>query len=108
MLLRALLDSKAASVIGVFRMIGNSEIHVASIARRLGHGAQRIDAIGQICMGVQNAADILVANQLWQLALQRPLDFALAFAQLGRNEWQPERRINILLLLRSNDLASPP
>jgi hypothetical protein len=24
-----------------------------------------------------NAADILVANQAWQLALQRPLDFAL-------------------------------
>jgi hypothetical protein len=58
-------------------------------------------------MGVQNAADILVANQLRQLALQRPLDFALAFAQLGRNERQPERRIDILLL-RSNDLVSPP
>jgi hypothetical protein len=56
-------------------------------------------------MGVQNAADILVANHLRQLALQRPLDLALAFAQLGRNERQPERCIDILLLLRSNEPA---
>lgn len=88
-------------------MIGNSEIHVASSARRLGHGAQRIDAIGQVCMGVQDAADILLANQFPQFALQRPFDFALAFAQLGRNERQPERCIDVLLF-NSNDLASPP
>jgi hypothetical protein len=57
-----LLDGKTARVMGGFRMIGNSEIRVASSARRLGHGAQRIDTIGQVRMGVQNAADILVAS----------------------------------------------
>ena len=107
MLLHDLLDGKTARVMGGFRMIGNSEIYVASIARRLSHGVQRIDAIGQVRMGVQNAADILVANQLRQLALQRLLDFALAFAQLGRNERQPERCIDILLLFSSDDLVSP-
>ena len=59
-------------------------------------------------MGVQDAADILVANQFRQLALQRPLDFALAFAQLGRSELQPERCIDILLHFSSNDVVSPP
>src|SRR3982074_789972 len=56
MLLRDLLDGKTARVMGGFRMVGNSEIPVASSARRLGHGVQRIDAIGQVCMGVQNVA----------------------------------------------------
>jgi hypothetical protein len=48
-------------------MIGNSEIHVASIARRLGHGAQRIDAIGQICMGVQTPQISLSLTRLGSL-----------------------------------------
>jgi len=88
-------------------MIGNYEIHVASIARRLGHGAQRIDAIGQVRMGVQTPQISLSLTRLGSLRFSAHWIFALAFAQLGRRERQPESCIDILLHFSSNDVVVP-
>ena len=46
-------------------MIGDSKIMIAACARCFRHCLQGVDAIGQIGVCVQDAADVRISNQLW-------------------------------------------
>jgi hypothetical protein len=46
---------------------------------------------------MQDAAQVFVPDELWQLALQRVLDLAAALAQLRLDEGQAEGAVDVLL-----------
>ena len=85
-------------------MIGDSEIVIAAGPGRFRHHFQCIDAIGAIGVRMQNAAQILVRNQLRQILLNRESDLVLALAQLGFDEGEAECRV-YLFLGSGDDLA---
>ena len=99
-LLLDLLDRKPAGVVRGLGMVGDAEILEAALARGLGHRLQRLGAVGGVGVAVQDAAQVLVGDELRQLALQRPFDLAAALAQFRLDERQAERAIDVVLLRR--------
>ena len=63
MLLIDFVDRQAARVVRGFGVIGDAEILIPALARRLRHHLQRIDAVRQIGMRMQDAAEIAVGDE---------------------------------------------
>ena len=78
-------------------MIGDPEILIAALARRLRHHLQRIDAVREIGMRMQDAAQVAVRDEARQRALIARVDLVAAFAQLRRDERQAERGVDLFL-----------
>jgi hypothetical protein len=57
-------------------------------------------------MGMEDAADIGVRHQLRQLSVGRQSDLVIALAQLWRDEFQAQRRVNCFLARSDNLLAT--
>ncbi len=82
------------------RMIGDGDVFVTHVLRRLGHLLQRRPAIGFGGVHVDVAADVFELDQRGDAAFRGGLDFAGVFAQLGRNPGEAERLVNLLLRFR--------
>src|SRR5215207_664070 len=52
---RDLLDRKAARVMRRLRMIGDADVAISAAARRLGHLRERVDPVGGVGVGMQDA-----------------------------------------------------
>ena len=107
-LLHDFLDRQAARVMRGFRMVGDAEILIAPLPGRLRHDFKRIHPIRQVGMRMQDAAQIAIGYERRQLPLDRALDLAAAFAQLGRNEWQTKRCVDVFFASRGDHLAPAP
>ena len=87
------------------RVVGDREVGVAALARRLGHLLERVAPVGERRVAVQVAADVADLDQLRQLAVGRRGDLAVALAQLGLDVGEAEPLVDLLLGRVALDLA---
>ena len=80
MLLRDFFKRQAARVMRRLRMVGDAEILEAALPRRFRHCLQRLRAVRRGRMGVKYAAEVLVADELWQRVLGSLFYLVPAFA----------------------------
>ena len=88
------------------RMIRNSKILVAARPGGFRHRLKRVGAVGAVGMRVQNAADVFIRHERRKRAGQRARDLVRSLAKLGRNKWQAQRRVDLLLGCRGQRLAA--
>ena len=79
------------------RVVGDRDVLVAALARRLGHLLDRGVAVGGGGVHVQVAADVAQLDQLRQLALAGCGQLAAVLAQLGRDPLHAEPLVDLLL-----------
>jgi hypothetical protein len=75
-------------------MVGDPEILEAALARRLRHGLQGLGAVGGIGVAVKDPAQVVVVDELWQLALQSQLELTASLPEFGIDEGQAEGAID--------------
>ena len=97
-------DVVAEAVAG--RVVGDRQVGVAALARRLGHLLERVAPVGEGGVGVEVAADVVDRDQLGQLALARRLQLAAALAQLRLDVGVAEPLVDLLLGRAELDLAA--
>ena len=97
-LLRDLLDRETAGVVRGLGMVGDAEILEAALARGLGHRLQGLGAVGGIGVAVKDSAQVLVGDELRQLALQGQLDLAAPLPEFRIDEGQAEGAIDLGLV----------
>src|ERR1039457_4233588 len=78
-------------------VVGDGDVFVAALARRLGHFFQRGAAISLGGVHVQVAADVAQFHQLGKASLLRGFDFAGVLAQFGRDPRQAQRLVDAFL-----------
>ena len=76
-------------------MVGDPEILETALARGLGHRLQGLGAVGGIGVAVKDPAQVLVGDELRQLALQSQLDLAAPLPEFGIDEGQAEGAIDL-------------
>jgi hypothetical protein len=89
MLLVDLLEREPAGVVRGLRMVRHSEILKAPLARRVRHRFQCLRAVGRVGVTVQDPVQVAVGDELWQLSLKRPLDFAAPSLSSGSMKGRP-------------------
>ena len=57
-------------------MVGDPKIFEASVAPGLSHRFQRFRPVRCIAVAMQDSAKVIIRDELRQLALERPFDFA--------------------------------
>src|SRR6266513_3358735 len=87
-------------------MIGDRDVRVAELARRLDHLGQRRLAVTGVGVHLQIATDLLERHELRQLVRFREGDFTAVFAHLRRNPVEAERGVDILLRPSGNAFRS--
>lgn len=78
-------------------VVGDRVIGVAALGGRGDHLLQRGEPVGEVGVGVQIAADVLLLDQVGQLAAQPGLDLAAVLAQGGCDPRQAEAGVDVLL-----------
>ena len=86
-------------------MVGDSEVLIPPFPAGLRHHFKRVHAIGQVGMRMQDAPHIAIGYEGRQLPLDRTLDLAASLPQLGLNEWQAKRCIDVFFAARCEHLA---
>src|ERR1700709_986622 len=76
-------------------MVGDTEILETALARSFGHCLQGLGAIGGIRVAVKDPAQVLVVDELWQLALQSQLELTAPLPEFGIDERQAEGEIDL-------------
>ena len=79
-------------------VVGDAEILEAALARGLGHRLQGLRAVGGIGVAMKDSAQVLVGDELRQLALQGQLDLAAALTEFRIDEGQTEGTIDLGLV----------
>ena len=97
-LLRDLFHRETARIVRGLGMIGDAEILEAALARGLGHRLQGLCAVGGIGVAMKDSAQVLVGDELRQLALQGQLDLAAALTEFRIDEGQTESAIDLGLV----------
>ena len=87
-------------------MVGDPEILEAALPRRFGHRLERFGAVRRGRMAVKYAAQVFVADELWQRVLRSFFYLVPAFAQLGLDKLQVQRFIDVFLCCRSDKLLA--
>src|SRR5215203_4739667 len=87
-------------------MIRDAKILIAALPGRFRHCFERIHAIRQVGMRVQDSTEVLVSDQLRQGMRAGSYNLVLSLPELGFDEWQPECRINFLFGFARYSLAS--
>ena len=88
-------------------MVGNAVIFEPALACGFRHYLQRFRTVGRSCVGMEDAVQILVANERGKLFLRRPPDLAPALAQFRRDKLQAEGLVDCLLRRRCHQFPSP-
>src|ERR1700712_176165 len=90
-------------------MVGDPEILKPTLARSLCHRLEGLGPVRRICMAVEDSAQVLVSDELRQLALQSQFDLAAPFPQFRIDERQAESAIDLALPLaiRVRPLCKP-
>ena len=81
-----ILDRDTARYLEALRMIGDADIFVAALSRRLRHVLDGVATVARCRMGVKVASDILRGHQHRQGVFSGALDFVMPFAQFGFDE----------------------
>lgn len=89
MLLRDLIAREAAGVVRGLGMVGDAEILEASLTRGLGHRLKGLRAVGGIRVAVKDSAQVLVGDELRQLALQSQLELTASLPEFGIDDGRP-------------------
>src|SRR6478609_5067214 len=76
-------------------MVGDPEILETALARSFGHCLQSLGAVGGIRVAVEDPAQVLVVDELRQLALQRQLELSAPLPEFGIDEGQAEGEIDL-------------
>src|SRR4030081_3694053 len=84
-----------AHAVSVEGMVRDAEILKAALARSLCHRLEGLGPVRRICMAVQDSAQVLVGDELRQLALQSQIDLAAPFPQFRIDERQAESAIDL-------------
>ena len=108
MLLNDFLDRQAAGIMGGLGVVGDSEVLIPPFPAGLRHDFKRVHTIGQVGMRMQDAPHIAIGYEGRQLPLDRALDLAASLAQLGLNEWQTKRCVDVFFAARCEHLAPAP
>ncbi len=77
------------------RVVGHGDVLVSQVAARPDHRFDRVAAVAPHRVHVQIAADVLPHQQAGQLTTGRHVDFLVAVPNFGRDEGQPERRVDL-------------
>ena len=101
-----ILDRNAARDLEALGMIGDADILVAALSRRLRHVLDGIAAVARRRMRVKLAPDVLRRHQHGQGVLRGTLDFVVSFAQFRFDILQAEFSVESLLG-REGRLSSP-
>src|SRR5271157_1331510 len=78
----------------VLGVVGNRNIFVAALLRRLGHLVNGAAPVGFDSVHVHFTANVFDGNEAWQLVFRGRFDFAEILAQLGRNPVQLELAVD--------------
>ena len=81
----------------IFGVVGDGDVVVAAGDAGLGHFADGVFAVGGVRVHVHVAANVLLLDEAGQAMLFGRLDFAVVFAQLGRNPVQAEGGVDLFL-----------
>src|ERR1700712_2968876 len=76
-------------------MVGDTEILETALARSFGHCLQSLGAVGGISVAVKDPAQVLVVDELRQLALQSQLELTAPLPEFGIDEGQAEGEIDL-------------
>ena len=96
-LLRHVVDRERARCPGALRVIGNREVRVAELARRLHHARGGVAPVAPRRMRVQVAPDVGERHQLRQAIAIDDVELVAVFAQLGGNVRQLEAGVDGVL-----------
>src|SRR3954469_7486681 len=102
MLLSDLFQSETTRVVCRLRVVGDPEILEAALPRRFGHRFERFRAVRCGRMTVKYAAEVFIADKLWQCVLRSFIYLVPAFAQLGLDKLQVQRFIDAFLCCSSD------
>ena len=80
MLLRDLFQRETTCIVCRLRMVGDPEILEAALPRRFCHCLERLGAVRRGRMTVKYAAEVFVADKLWQCVLGSFIYLVPAFA----------------------------
>ncbi len=86
---------QAARIMGGLRVLRQAEIGIAAVFRCLHHGFEGVHAVRFRRMGMQDAAYVFIRDQFRQDTIEREQHFLAGFAQLGRNERQAQRMVDV-------------
>ena len=95
MLLGDLLDRETARIVRGLGMIGDPEICETALASCLSHRLQGLRAVGGVRVAVKDPPQVLVCDQLRQLALHSQFDLVAPFPQFRIDERQAESAIDL-------------
>src|SRR4051812_45924138 len=76
-------------------MVGYPKILETALARSFGHCLQGFGAVRGIRVAVKDPTQVLVVDELWQLALQGQLKLAAPLPEFGIDEGQAEGEIDL-------------
>ena len=86
-------------------MVGDREVRVAERARRLDHLLQLVLAVRERRVRVEVALDVVLGDELRQLAVARRLDLAARLAKLRLDVGEAQPLVHLLLGAEALDLA---
>src|SRR3954451_21865479 len=87
-------------------MVGDPEILETALARSFGHCLQSLGAVGGIRVAVKDPAQVLVVDELRQLALQSQLQLTAPLPEFGIDKGQAEGEINLGFVASDKGAAS--
>ena len=87
-------------------MVGDRDVPVAAVERRLSHFADRVPPVARGSVHVHVPADVARLNNLRQFMLRGTLNLTQALAHLGRNPLHPQRGIDLFLGRRGHGRPS--
>jgi hypothetical protein len=88
LLLHDLVNREAAGVVRGLRMVGDPEILETTPVGGFGHCFQGLGTVGGIRMAVKDPAQVVVADELRQLALQSQLELTATLSEFGIDKGQ--------------------
>jgi hypothetical protein len=88
---------QASRIMRGLRVLRQAEIGIAAVFGGLRHVFKCVPAVRFRRMGMQDAANIFVRDQFGQFTIEREHHFLTGFAQLGRNERQAQRVVDVFL-----------
>ena len=86
-------------------MVGDGVVGVAVRGRRVEHRLEGRDAVGEVRVRVEVAAEVGELDHAWQRALERRLDLAAVLPQRRRDPRQAQAFVDLLLGLGDDQVA---
>ena len=97
-LLLDLFERKPARIVRRLGVVRDTEVVEAAFAGRFRHFIESLGAVGGVGVTVQNAAQVVVSEELRKIVLQCSFDLPTTLAQLRFDKGHTEGAVDVLLL----------